>query len=321
MSKELLRTFYGRLSGASFRRDAVERLIHIEDKINHLMNGEGGISEHSHEQGMKDSIERLIHIEDKINHLMSIDGLGSRDQAEQTVRDAYVNFSGNSAQGYGHITYAQCGEDLVVCNIFTRLGLQPSYLDIGAHHPLEISNTALLYLRGSRGINIEANPVLFQEFMHLRPEDINLNLGIGPQEEVLNFYMIDDRSGRNSFNKNAVEDFVKSDPRFSIQKIMPIQIAKIDHVIEKYSKGIYPDFLSIDIEGNDYDVLQGADFSRNSPLVICAEGGDPIIGAESGSGDSTNRIVKLLQERDYTLCFRTWGNFIFVRNDALKKIS
>jgi hypothetical protein len=70
--------------------------------------------------------------------------------------------TGHRDQWFGGRTYAQHGDDLAVLNIFKRLGIErPSYLDVGAYHPFDLSNTALLYERGSRGINVEPNEALF----------------------------------------------------------------------------------------------------------------------------------------------------------------
>ena len=102
---------------------------------------------------------------------------------------------------FGNVTYSQHGEDLFLLNIFHLLGIEkPSYLDIGCHHPTIDSNTALLYQRGSRGINIDANPLLIPQFDEQRPEDINLNIGIGANPGKATFYQVDDRSGLNSFS-------------------------------------------------------------------------------------------------------------------------
>lgn len=85
-------------------------------------------------------------------------------------------------QKFGRTTYAQHGEDLMICNLFSIIGVdRPGYLDLGAHHPYVISNTALLYERGSRGVNVEANPVLLDAFREARPEDVSVNLGVGPE--------------------------------------------------------------------------------------------------------------------------------------------
>ncbi len=78
------------------------------------------------------------------------------------------------------ISFSQCGEDLIVQNIFNCLGIEkPSYIDVGAYDPFIFSNTALFYSKGSRGINIEPDPHLYKTFPKHRKEDINLNVGIG----------------------------------------------------------------------------------------------------------------------------------------------
>lgn len=65
-------------------------------------------------------------------------------------------FQNLSFDDFKKISYSQCGEDLIVSFIFNRLGiLNPNYIDIGAHHPYKLSNTAFFYESGSRGINIE----------------------------------------------------------------------------------------------------------------------------------------------------------------------
>ena len=57
-------------------------------------------------------------------------------------------------------SFSQCGEDLIVNYIFGLRGItKPTYLDIGANDPFYLNNTALFYINGCRGINIEANKV------------------------------------------------------------------------------------------------------------------------------------------------------------------
>jgi hypothetical protein len=72
-------------------------------------------------------------------------------------------------------SYSQSGEDVIVKFIFDCIGIsKPTYLDVGAHHPYYISNTALFYESGSIGINIEPDPLLFKEFLNHRKNDIKL---------------------------------------------------------------------------------------------------------------------------------------------------
>src|SRR5437763_16778861 len=102
------------------------------------------------EAKLSEAIARLIHIELKVDRIIAA---GSGDMPAIPI--------GHPDQGFGGRTYAQFGEDLIFLNIFALLGINtPSYIDVGAHHPVNISNTALLYERGCRGIKIDANPDL-----------------------------------------------------------------------------------------------------------------------------------------------------------------
>jgi FkbM family methyltransferase len=173
---------------------------------------------------------------------------------------------------YGPETYSHSGADLVVLNIFELLGIErPSYLDIGAHHPTDISNTALLYSRGSRGVNVEANPDLIEEFYKDRPEDTNINVGITPAEGTFDFYRIDPWSGRNTFSKDAAVGFVEAYPDFRISDILNLKTMTLNQFVDTHCHGVFPDFLSIDIEGLDYDVLLATNFGYTRPKVICVE--------------------------------------------------
>jgi len=230
------------------------------------------------------------------------------EEASQVLR--VDSFNGHPDQGFGHITYSQYGEDLIVANIFQLLGVErPSYLDVGAHHPINISNTAYFYLRGSRGINVEANPNCIPAFRQLRPEDVTVNVGVGSSTGIAEFYYIDDWSGRNTFSREAAEEFVRAHPQFKISKIEKIPIVTLNDIVDEYAHGRWPDFLTLDIEGSDVDALRVANFGEAGPAVICAE-------AVSGNArDSAGSLLELLRGRGYRAFCRTVSNVIFVRDD------
>jgi FkbM family methyltransferase len=218
---------------------------------------------------------------------------------------------GHPDQAFGGHTYAQFGEDLIILNIFHMLGLtQPSYLDVGAHHPFNISNTALLHARGSRGINVEANPNLIEAFHKHRREDINLNVGIGPRQGRLDFYFIDDWSGRNTFRRDVAEAFVRDHPEFTIQKVQPIRVVTLNDVVTEHAHGRFPDLLSLDVEGMDLDILRATSFGEHGPRVICVE------CDWSGAPEEARSLTTLLAGQGYVPGFRTLANIMFVRRDA-----
>lgn len=183
-------------------------------------------------------------------------------------------YSGHPDQKFGNITYSQNGEDLVILNLFDQLGIaKPSYLDLGAHHPSRISNTKLMYERGSRGVNVEANPFLIEQFKRDRPLDKNVNMGVnrfpsGISREQM--YMYDDWSGRNTF---SLEEYEKCVQQFGMkmEKSFSIDCMSVNDIVQKWCYGEWPDFLSCDVEGMDYDILSVADFNQTQPKVICVE--------------------------------------------------
>jgi FkbM family methyltransferase len=216
-------------------------------------------------------------------------------------------YAGHPDQPYGPLTYAQFGEDIIVLNAFTLLGVErPSFLDIGAHHPVHCSNTALLYARGSRGVCVEANPNLIPAFARLRPEDVMLNFGIGPVAGELEFFMIDENSGRNSFDLATAEGFVAAHPDFSIRETRRIAVRTLDDTVSEYCGGMWPDFLSLDAEGLDHAILETSTITAQAgPRLICVEtmsGEDHDVGASMSA---------LLTARGYTAFGRTLGNVIW----------
>ncbi|MGN0895000.1 MAG: FkbM family methyltransferase [Succinivibrio sp.] len=201
----------------------------------------------------------------------------------------------------------------MIINIFNNLGIkQFTYLDLGAHHPYNISNTALLYKYGCRGINVEANPNLIEAFFKERPLDRNINIGIGTESGEMPFYMIDGFSGRNSFDKEVVENFCKKSPGFSIKEIKTIKVLTLYELINKYANGKFPDFLSIDIEGLDAKVLSQI-IPDNAPMVIDVE-------VLKMAGQNDENMIDLLKNKGFLTYFKCGPNLIFVRKDIYEKL-
>ncbi len=204
-------------------------------------------------------------------------------------------------------SYSQCGEDLLIQYIFTLRGVKnPSYIDIGANDPFFLSNTALFYKKGSRGINIEANPQLMKQFIANRPKDINLNIGISNKEEELDFYIMED---------NTLSTFSKEDCDFMVSKgktlkaVQKIKLITIADVLEKYFGNQFPDFMSIDVEGMDFQILQSIDFENSRPKVICVEAADysPV-----GAGARRSELIDFLVAKGYYEYANTNLNAIMV---------
>lgn len=204
-------------------------------------------------------------------------------------------------------SYSQCAEDLLIQYIFSLRGIKkPSYIDIGANDPFFLSNTALFYKSGSRGINIEANPQLMQKFSSSRSKDINLNIGISDKEDELDFYIMVDNT-LSTFSKEE-SDFMISGGQ-ALKEIKKIKLTTVASVLEKYCNNHFPDFLSIDVEGMDFQILKSIDFEKSKPKVICVEAAEysPV-----GAGARRNELIDFLVAKGYYEYANTNLNAIMV---------
>lgn len=212
------------------------------------------------------------------------------------------------ASSAGKISYSQCGEDLIVRYVFDFLKIPtPTYLDIGAHHPTFLSNTYLFYQQGSSGLNIEPDPKLFEPFPKQRSRDTNLNIGISDQEGDLPFYVMSAPT-LNTFSEVDARSAV-AQGRIKIEKIFPVKVRPINAVLQEFLPDVPLDFLSIDVEGLDFAILNSMDFARWRPKVICAE---TITYSETNQGKKIPQISGLLHEEGYRAYADTHINTIFV---------
>src|SRR4051812_46243595 len=83
-------------------------------------------------------------------------------------------------QMFGKPSFAQQGEDLALESVFGFLRVaKPSYIDIGAGHPIIGNNTYKFYRQGGRGVLVEPNPKLAELLRQVRPNDTVIEAGIG----------------------------------------------------------------------------------------------------------------------------------------------
>ena len=73
-------------------------------------------------------------------------------------------------------SYSMYGEDLIINNFFKKKK-KGFYVDVGCYHPIDGSNTHLLFRRGWEGINIDVNSLSIDLFKAARKNDKNVNGG------------------------------------------------------------------------------------------------------------------------------------------------
>lgn len=174
-------------------------------------------------------------------------------------------------QPYSHF-FSQGGEDAILYGIFynkIKKGAKGFYVDIGAYHPFIHSNTYLFYLKGWRGVNIDANPGSMKEFKNKRPRDINLELGISDKNGYSTFYVLDEHSTMNSFSEGNLQDHNMFQ---AVKQKERVQTRTLESVLDEYAEEFTEiDFFSIDVEGFDQVVLESNNWTKYRPKVIVVE--------------------------------------------------
>jgi FkbM family methyltransferase len=215
-------------------------------------------------------------------------------------------------------SFAQQGEDLIVQNLFSMIGIAiPTYLDVGAFDPVVHSNTYLFYLAGGHGVLVEPNPAKVDRLRGVRTRDVTLNIGVGLSagSSAADYYVIGGPSQGlfNTFSKKDAELVQRnSNGLHHIDQVMKLPLENINGIMRQHLGGA-PNFLSIDTEGLDLDILKTLDFERYRPDVICVE------TLQVGSDHVDVEILRFLEGKGYSARGATFVNTIFVDDRHLSE--
>ena len=213
---------------------------------------------------------------------------------------------------YWKNSYSQCGEDLILDHLFSWLQIDRlTYLDIGAHHPMFLSNTYYFYLKGCHGVCVEPDPVLFKEIAAKRRKDICLNLGVGvSSQEKASFYIMTSPT-LNTFSEEEARRY-ESIGKIKIEKVLDIPLLTVNEIIAR-NFAHCPHFVSIDTEGLDLDIVKSFDFDNFRPQVFCIE---TLSYTENNSEVKSIEIIDYMRNKDYFVYADTYINTIFVDRNA-----
>ena len=205
---------------------------------------------------------------------------------------------------YGRKVYSQCDEDGIIEEIFNRIGTtDKTFIEIGCGQGLE-NNTHYLLLKGWKGVWIDGS-----------------NENIRFIKNQLGYR--GDKNKKLSITQTYVD-------RDNINQILKENLVQIAH------EGTTVDFLSMDIDGNDLEVLRH--INAVSPRVICVEYNakfppslcetinyDPAHRwqGDDYQGSSLAAIHLVMESHGYTLvsCSIAGTNAFFVRNEDIGPIN
>ena len=196
-------------------------------------------------------------------------------------------------------SYAHSEEDLFILKKFKNK--KGFYVDVGCHHPTRLNNCHLLYKNGWKGINIDISEFSIRLFNIVRRKDVNINLAVSLKQKKVRFYYDKPMSLYISLNK-----------RKELNRFREIKSDTLTSIIDKtkyLNKKI--DFLSIDAEGKDFEVLKSLNFKKYDPKYICIEIYSHRI---VNFNIKKNEVYKFLIKKNYKLLLNKRENFFFKKN-------
>jgi FkbM family methyltransferase len=210
--------------------------------------------------------------------------------------------------GYAVKSYSQEGEDMILQRFLGGLD-SGFYVDIGAHHPKRFSNTYLFYRKGWSGINVDATPGSMKNFEKFRPRDICIEVAIAKERKEVTFFMFNDPA-LNTFDETlALKRLQEGNYHIvSKQKLYTITLDKI--LRDNLPRGKKIDFLSIDVEGLDLEVLESNNWKLFKPHFILVE-----CLCSSILEINDNRTYQYLTERGYICIAKTYNTIFFQCHD------
>lgn len=168
------------------------------------------------------------------------------------------------------LSYAQNGEDVILNRCFRDIN-HGTYIDVGAADPIINSVTNHFYQKGWNGVNVEPTSHFFSRLKKQRRKDINLNMVVGQTEIEIPFYESTSVLEWSTFSKEMMELHLKNGARFIEHKIQSITLSSI---FSKYINSVV-NFLKIDVEGAEAEVLKSNDWKKYRPRIVLVENTDP----------------------------------------------
>ncbi len=199
--------------------------------------------------------------------------------------------------------YSQNREDLIIRAFFPEKK-DGFYIDVGAHDPDYFSVTKLFYESGWSGINIEPQIAYYKRLQKKRPRDTNLNIGLGGETGTARFREYKKADGLSTVSEQMKDEYSLGGRYKEVAKDYreyDIEISTLTHIYKEYVKGRAVDFLKIDVEGYEREVVAGNDWTKNRPSLLCIE-----------SNHEKKNWHGLVSEANYVSVFRDGLNEYFV---------
>ncbi|MEH2075531.1 MAG: FkbM family methyltransferase, partial [Nostoc sp.] len=205
------------------------------------------------------------------------------------------------------ISYAQNFEDVLLNRVF-KDKIKGFYIDVGALHPTVDSVTKAFYDIGWSGINIEPIKEFYNLFEQERSRDINLNIALSNSEGNLEFFQVVGQPGNSTLNKEIAEKIAQEKGLELSHNI--VSVKTLAEVCKEYVDRKI-DFLKIDVEGTEEEVILGGNWDVFRPTILVIETTLPGTNIRC-----ENNIPTFLMEKGYQQVFFDGINDYYISEES-----
>jgi FkbM family methyltransferase len=182
-----------------------------------------------------------------------------------------------------------------------------TYVDVGGGHPVADNVSFWFYLKGWRGLVVEPQQALADIYAHVRPRDRTACCLAGPTEGEAEFHVVDRLHGFSSTRREHAAGAGQFGAGF---KTVRAPVRTLSGLLDEAGLGPI-DFLKIDVEGAEAEVLAGLDLKRFRPRVVLIEAVAPGSMAEAWSAWEPELLGK-----GYRFAFFDRLNRFYVADEA-----
>jgi len=223
----------------------------------------------------------------------------------------------NKLDTYLQEQYGQLGEDLILEGVLkshfarhARPLASVRYLEVGANHPIQTSNTYLFHQKwGGSGVLVEANPRLIESLQKVRVRDRVLHRAVVPagfpDEVELN---IANNAELSSIDNAHIASFGSIGSVATVEKVRSISLDEI--LSAHFKNGV--DLLSIDIEGLDLQVLRDSKLPIRPAFVVT----EP---SRHYQRDAERQFAEAMRAKGYVEVARTDYNLIYADQRTIEQ--
>ena len=227
----------------------------------------------------------------------------------------YFFFQGIKGKKSYKKSFSGGAQDLII-DYFFKNKSKGIYLDIGCFHPFIGNNTYKLFQKGWNGINVDLDFHTIDLFNYFRKNDSNINIGVSNKTGNQDLYFFHNRAAINTLSQLRGKNF---------KEIKKIKTDTLNNIIQATKfKDCKIDFLSVDVEGYEMQVLRDFNFKKYCPDLIVVEYLEPNLEQVEFHNQSLKNIFQselynFMIKNDYTMVNWLHSDLIFVSNRIREK--